>query len=111
MEKKESLITTENQKPNFPVFVEAEKMFEKLAAIAAETAEPDGAQLVVVSASWAAGPGKLEQWTLLLYTAGSRDAMPGGGRLRIGSAGRNLGRHRRSRGVRDEARGVYGVGR
>ena len=24
-----------------------------------------GAQLVVVSASWAAGPGKLEQWTLL----------------------------------------------
>ena len=24
-----------------------------------------GAQLIVVSASWAAGPGKLEQWTLL----------------------------------------------
>jgi len=39
MQKNKSLTTTENQKPNYPAFVEAEKMFEKLAAITRETAE------------------------------------------------------------------------
>ncbi len=47
-----------------------------------------GAQLIVVSASWGSGPGKLEQWTLLAraraldatsYVAAAGQADPGGG--------------------------------
>lgn len=38
MEKNEALMITEKSTPDFPVLVEAEKMFEKLAAITKETA-------------------------------------------------------------------------